>query len=84
MVQRSAFAPGLVLALAGASRTLAREAFERRRPPERRPDGTIVGITCCRYPHGSRGGFSIVAVRFTLEELDKKPEGRKGLNEKAT
>jgi len=80
----SAVAACLTVAMGASALAADRPYNQSRRPPERRPDGTIVGITCCRYPHGSRGGFSVGAARFTLEELDKKPAGRKGLDEKAT
>jgi hypothetical protein len=37
---------------------------------ERLPDGTILGITYCRYPYQQEGGSSIVTTRFKLEETD--------------
>jgi len=47
------------------------------------PDGTILGITYCRYPYESRGGSSIVTTRFTLAELDKRLAGKQRHNGKA-
>jgi hypothetical protein len=37
---------------------------------QRLPDGTILGITYCRYPYQEEGGSSIVTTRFKLEETD--------------
>ena len=37
---------------------------------ERLPDGTILGLTYCRYPYEREAGASIVTTRFKLEETD--------------
>jgi hypothetical protein len=37
---------------------------------ERLPDGTILGITYCRYPYDSKNLSSIVTTRFQLGETD--------------
>lgn len=37
---------------------------------ERLPDGTILGITYCRYPYDSKNLSSIITTRFKLEETD--------------
>ena len=37
---------------------------------QRLPDGTILGITYCRYPYTGKGGSSIVTTRFKLAETD--------------
>jgi hypothetical protein len=37
---------------------------------ERLPEGTILGLTYCRYPYDSKNLSSIVTTRFKLEETD--------------
>ncbi len=37
---------------------------------QRMPDGSMLGITYCRYPYGGPAASSIVTTRFTLAETD--------------